>query len=170
MTFVAADKSHPPEAKKGGSAPADAGGVGDAVPCGITRGRVQEGGRVVRPCGRGMWIPTPVFALARNDSASRRRGVGDAVPYEGGRTDPRTGVRRGTWAPPYRVQRSCGADRVARRDGISAGTRAVEHQGTHRGRGQRRATAHRGKLWRHNPLNRKKPDNRLRVGQVSAKS
>nr|DAD83811.1 MAG TPA: hypothetical protein [Podoviridae sp. ctsaV5] len=28
-----------------------------------------------------MWIPTPVFALARNDSASRRRDVGDAVPY-----------------------------------------------------------------------------------------
>ena len=102
-----------------------------------------------------MRIPTPVFALARNDSASRRRDVGDAVPYEGGRTDPRTGVRRGTWAPPYGAQWSCGADRVARRDGISAGTRAVEHQGTHRGRGQRRATAHRGKLWRHNPLNRK---------------
>ena len=102
-----------------------------------------------------MRIPTPVSALARNDSASRCRDVGDAVPYEGGRTDPRTGVRRGTWAPPYGAQRSCGADRVARRDGISAGTRAVEHQGTHRGRGQRRATAHRGKLWRHNPLNRK---------------
>ena len=61
-------------------------------------------------------------------------------------------------------------DRVVRRDGISTGTRAVEHQGTHRGRGQRRATAHRGKLWRHNPLNRKKLENRLRVGQVSAKS
>ena len=115
-------------------------------------------------------IPTPVSALARNGSASRCRDVGDAVPYEGGRTDPRTGVRRGTWAPPYGAQRSCGADRVARRDGISAGTRAVEHQGTHRGSGQRRATAHRGKLWRHNPLNREKPGNRLRVGQVSAKS
>ena len=102
-----------------------------------------------------MRIPTPVSALARNDSASRCRDVGNAVPYEGGRTDPRTGVRRGTWAPPYGAQRSCGADRVTRRDGISAGTRAVEHQGTHRGRGQRRATAHRGKLWRHNPLNRK---------------
>ena len=68
------------------------------------------------------------------------------------------------------AQRSCGADRDVRRDGISAGTRAVEHQGTHRGRGQRRATAHRGKLWRHDPLNRKKPENRLRVGQVSAKT
>ena len=78
--------------------------------------------------------------------------------------------RRDTRVPPYRVRRSCGADRVVRRDRISAGTRAVEHQGTHRGRGQRRATAHRGKLWRHNPLNRKKPENRLRVGQVSAKS
>ena len=86
------------------------------------------------------------------------------------RADSRASVRRGTWAPPYGAQRSCGADRVARRDGISAGTRAVEHQGTHRGRGQRRATAHRGKLWRHDPLNRKKPENRLRVGQVSAKS
>ena len=133
-------------------------------------GVCKRADRVVRPCGRGMWIPTPVSVLARNDSASRRRDVGDAVPYEGGRTDPRTGVRRGTWAPPYGAQRSCGADRVARRDGISAGTRAVEHQGTHRGRGQRRATAHRGKLWRHDPLNRKKPENRLRVGQVSAKS
>ena len=78
--------------------------------------------------------------------------------------------RRDTRVPPYRVRRSCGADRVVRRDRISAGTRAVEHQGTHRGSGQRRATAHRGKLWRHNPLNREKPGNRLRVGQVSAKS
>ncbi len=78
--------------------------------------------------------------------------------------------RRDTRVPPYRVRRSCGADRVVRRDRISAGTRAVEHQGTHRGSGQRRATAHRGKLWRHDPLNREKPGNRLRVGQVSAKS
>ena len=72
----------------------------------------------------GRRIPTPVCtpralasrrALARNDSASRCRDVGNAVPYEGGRTDPRTGVRRGTWAPPYGERRSRGADRVARR-------------------------------------------------------
>ena len=60
VTFVAADKSHPPEAKKGGSALADVGDVrgaavmrggqsrvtlrrdvGDAVPYGITRGRAR---------------------------------------------------------------------------------------------------------------------------------
>ena len=40
-------------------------------------------------------IPTPVFALARNDSAPR---------WE----------RRDTWVPPYRVRRSSRADRVVR--------------------------------------------------------
>ena len=51
------------------------------------------------------------------------------------RADSHASVRRGTWAPPYGARRSCGADRDVRRDGISAGTRAVEHQGTHRGGG-----------------------------------
>ena len=168
VTFVAADKSHPPEAKKEG------------VPCLRTWGtsgvrRSCGADRVVRPyagtsypkgiCSAALHCGTPSptrLVIARSEATRQSVFLF--------RADSHASVRRGTWAPPYRAQWSCGADRVARRDGISAGTRAVEHQGTHRGRGQRRATAHRGKLWRHNPLNRKKPENRLRVGQVSAKS
>ena len=57
--------------------------------------------RVVRPCGRGMRIPTPVFALARNDSASRCRDVEDAVPYEiaGGVCGQETRCRAGPMCP-----------------------------------------------------------------------
>ena len=105
----------------------------------------------------------PLHALSLR--GAKRRGN----PFSFFRADSHASVRRGTWAPPYGARRSRGAGRDVRRDGISAGTRAVEHQGTRRGRGQRRATAHRGKLWRHDPLNREKPGNRLRVGQVSAK-
>ena len=78
------------------------GGVGDAVPYGIARGGVcKRADRVVRPCGRGMRIPTPVFALARNDSASRCRDVGDAVPCEGGTCGA-------MWAsPPAESQGGC---------------------------------------------------------------
>ena len=129
----------------------------------------QEGRQVLQY--KGTQPPTtgrrgrrPLHALSLR--GAKRRGN----PFSFFRADSHASVRRGTWAPPYGARRSCGAGRVVRRDGISAGTRAVEHQGTHRGSGQRRATAHRGKLWRHNPLNREKPGNRLRVGQVSAKS
>ena len=71
----------------------------------------------------------PLHALSLR--GAKRRGN----PFSFFRADSHASVRRGTWAPPYGAQRSCGADRVVRRDGISAGTRAVEHQGTHRGRG-----------------------------------
>ena len=107
--------------------------------------------------------PSPTFVI-RQARLSLHRGrcphrpaVGNRIPAAGHAGPALQGV-------------CARADRVVRRDGISTGTRAVEHQGTHRGSGQRRATAHRGKLWRHNPLNREKPGNRLRVGQVSAKS
>ena len=107
--------------------------------------------------------PSPTFVI-RQARLSLRRGrcphrpaVGNRIPAAGHAGPALQGV-------------CVRADRVVRRDGISTGTRAVEHQGTHRGRGQRRATAHRGKRWRYNPLNREKPGNRLRVGQVSAKS
>ena len=107
--------------------------------------------------------PSPTFVI-RQARLSLRRGrcphrpaVGNRIPAAGHAGPALQGV-------------CVRADRVVRRDGISTGTRAVEHQGTHRGSGQRRATAHRGKLWRHNPLNREKPGNRLRVGQVGAKS
>ena len=118
---------------------------------------------VVRPYDGTSKAPSPTFVI-RQARLSLRRGrcphrpaVGNRIPAAGHAGPALQGV-------------CVRADRVVRRDGISAGTRAVEHQGTHRGRGQRRATAHRGKLWRHNPLNREKPGNRLRVGQVSAKS
>ena len=138
--------------------------VEDAVPYGITRGYVQGGAdRVVRPYGGTSGTPSPTRLVIARSEATRQ----SVFLF---RADSHASVRRGTWAPPYGARWSRGAGRVARRDGISAGTRAVEHQGTHRGSGQRRATAHRGKLWRHNPLNREKPGNRLRVGQVSAKS
>ena len=107
--------------------------------------------------------PSPTFVIRqarlplRRGRCPHRPAVGNRIPAAGHAGPALQGV-------------CVRADRVVRRDGISAGTRAVEHQGTHRGRGQRRATAHRGKLWRHNPLNREKPGNRLRVGQVSAKS
>ena len=93
--------------------------------------------------------PSPTFVI-RQARLSLRRGrcphrpaVGNRIPAAGHAGPALQGV-------------CVRADRVVRRDGISTGTRAVEHQGTHRGSGQRRATAHRGKLWRHNPLNRKK--------------
>ena len=134
--------------------------------------------------------PPPRGGLAarhcRADGTSYPKGICSAALH--GRTpSPTRGstyrpVGRGPRAPPENASPAAGhmgpalqgacvrADRVVRRDGISAGTRAGEHPGTHRGSGQRRATAHRGKLWRHDPLNREKPENRLRVGQVSAKS
>ena len=112
---------------------------------------------------RGTAAPSPTFVI-RQARLSLRRGrcphrpaVGNRIPVAGHAGPALQGV-------------CVRADRVVRRAGISTGTRAVEHQGTHRGSGQRRATAHRGKLWRYNPLNREKPGNRLRVGQVSAKS
>ena len=107
--------------------------------------------------------PFPTFVIRqarlplRRGRCPHRPAVGNRIPAAGHAGPALQGV-------------CVRADRVVRRDGISTGTRAVEHQGTHRGSGQRRATAHRGKLWRHNPLNREKPGNRLRVGQVSAKS
>ena len=107
--------------------------------------------------------PSPTFVIRqarlplRRGRCPHRPAVGNRIPAAGHAGPALQGV-------------CVRADRVVRRDGISTGTRAVEHQGTHRGSGQRRATAHRGKLWRHNPLNRGKPGNRLRVGQVSAKS
>ena len=107
--------------------------------------------------------PSPTFVIRqarlplRRGRCPHRPAVGNRIPAAGHAGPALQGV-------------CVRADRVVRRDGISTGTRAVEHQGTHRGSGQRRATAHRGKLWRHNPLNREKPGNRLRVGQVSAKS
>ena len=59
-------------------------------------GACKGADRVVRPY-KGTQPPT-----------TGRRG---RRPLQGGRTDPHASVRRGTWAPPYRVRRSCGAGR-----------------------------------------------------------
>ena len=103
---------------------------------------------VVRPYAGTSKTPSPTFVIRqarlplRRGRCPHRPAVGNRIPAAGHAGPALQGV-------------CVRADRVVRRDRISAGTRAVEHQGTHRGSGQRRATTHRGKLWRHNPLNRK---------------
>ena len=108
---------------------------------------------------RDTWVPPyRVHASGRTESSAPTRGRRGRRPLR--TLSLRGAKRRGNPFSFLRadshasVRRSCAADRDVRRDGISAGTRAVERQGTHHGSGQRRATAHRGKLWRHDPLNR----------------
>ena len=71
--------------------------------------------RVARPDDGTSGTPSPTRLVIARSEATRQ----SVFLF---RADSHASVRRGTWAPPYGAQRSCGADRVARPDDGTSGT------------------------------------------------